>query len=187
MIKLYPHQVEALKLTEHHNRVAYYYDMGLGKTYIGSEKAISLKQNILVVCQKSKVSDWYLHFLQNYSKEDCVYDLTFSDKSIDRFVKTCELTNEHKLPQINIGVINYDLLWRRKDLLKLTNFTLMLDESSLIQNETSKRAKFILNKLQPANVILLSGTPIVVNTNTYGVNASCLVGVSVKTYFTDSM
>lgn len=36
----------------------------------------------------------------------------------------------------------------------------MLDESSLIQNETSKRAKFILNKLHPDNVILLSGTPI---------------------------
>jgi len=36
----------------------------------------------------------------------------------------------------------------------------MLDESSLIQNETSKRAKFIIKKLQPTNVILLSGTPI---------------------------
>lgn len=36
----------------------------------------------------------------------------------------------------------------------------MLDESSLIQNETSKRSKFILNKLDPTNIILLSGTPI---------------------------
>lgn len=161
MVNLYPHQVEALKLTEGRNRVAYYYDMGLGKTYIGSEKAISLQQTILVVCQKSKVSDWYLHFLQNYSnKEDCVYDLTSGDKSIERFVKSSELINEHKLPHILIGVINYDLLWRRKDLLKLTSFTLLLDESSLIQNETSKRAKFILNKLKPDNVILLSGTPI---------------------------
>jgi SNF2 family DNA or RNA helicase len=35
----------------------------------------------------------------------------------------------------------------------------MLDESSLIQNETSKRSKFILRKLQFDNVILLSGTP----------------------------
>ena len=34
----------------------------------------------------------------------------------------------------------------------------MLDESSLIQNKTAKQTKFIL-KLQPANVILLSGTP----------------------------
>ena len=43
-------------------------------------------------------------------------------------------------------------------MLKLSHFTLMLDESSLIQNEKSKRSKFIL-KLNPDNVILLSGTP----------------------------
>lgn len=59
-----------------------------------------------------------------------------------------------------VWIINYDLIWRRPELSQLTNFTLMLDESSLIQNETSKRAKFILNKLHPDNVILLSGTPV---------------------------
>ena len=34
----------------------------------------------------------------------------------------------------------------------------MLDESSLIQNHTAKRTKFVL-KMKPENVILLSGTP----------------------------
>ena len=58
-----------------------------------------------------------------------------------------------------IGVINYELAFRRPELSKLKDFTLMLDESSLIQNEQAKRSKFILNKLKPANVILLSGTP----------------------------
>jgi SNF2 family DNA or RNA helicase len=58
-----------------------------------------------------------------------------------------------------VGIINYDLLWRRPELSKLKDFTLMLDESSLIQNEKSKRSKFILKQLHPANVILLSGTP----------------------------
>ncbi len=57
-----------------------------------------------------------------------------------------------------VCIINYELAWRRKDLLKLRDFTLMLDESSLIQNKTAKQTKFIL-KLQPTNVILLSGTP----------------------------
>jgi hypothetical protein len=56
-----------------------------------------------------------------------------------------------------VGVINYDLIWRRKQLLGLKDFTLMLDESSLIQNEKAKRSKFILN-LNPLNVIMLSGT-----------------------------
>lgn len=35
----------------------------------------------------------------------------------------------------------------------------MLDESSLITNEKAKRSKFILDKLKPSNIILLSGTP----------------------------
>lgn len=43
-------------------------------------------------------------------------------------------------------------------MLKLKGFTLMLDESSLITNETAQRSKFIL-KMQPESVILLSGTP----------------------------
>jgi SNF2 family DNA or RNA helicase len=57
-----------------------------------------------------------------------------------------------------IGIINYDLIWRRRELLKLTDFTLMLDESSLITNPSANRSKFIL-ELNPTNVILLSGTP----------------------------
>lgn len=49
-------------------------------------------------------------------------------------------------------------MWRRSELLQLKDFTLMLDESSLIKNSTSNRTKFIM-KLNPTNVILLSGTP----------------------------
>ena len=43
-------------------------------------------------------------------------------------------------------------------MLRLCGFTLMLDESSLIQSDTAKRTKFIL-QMNPQNVILLSGTP----------------------------
>lgn len=64
-----------------------------------------------------------------------------------------------KIPCQFIGIINYDLLSDIKELLKLTDFTLMLDESSVIQNETSKRSKFIMKMKGSSNVILLSGTP----------------------------
>lgn len=40
-MQLYPHQQTALEKTAHFNRVAYYLDMGLGKTFVGSEKANS--------------------------------------------------------------------------------------------------------------------------------------------------
>lgn len=151
-MKLYEFQEDVLDQSKELNKVAYYYDMGLGKTFIGAEKLYRLKAPInLVVCQKSKVDDWCNHFYNNYSDVD-VFDLTKKDVYQDFFHGVFET-----LPAI--GIINYDLLFRRPELAGLQGFTLLLDESSLIQNETSKRSKFILKQLKPANVILLSGTP----------------------------
>ena len=66
-MELMEHQKKALKESKGLNRVAYYWDMGLGKTFIGAEKLIQLgKQINLVVCQKSKVQDWIDHFQDNY-------------------------------------------------------------------------------------------------------------------------
>ena len=157
-MNLYPHQSEALLDTEGKNRVAYYLDMGLGKTFLGAEKAVQLGSNIiLVVCQKSKIQDWVDHFKEQYVNLDGVYDMT---NKVDHgvFFHLYEFVH---LPHNNkkyVAVINYDLIWRRKDFLNLKDFTLILDESSLIQNQKSKRSKFIL-KMNPKNVVLLSGTP----------------------------
>lgn len=156
-MELFKHQQEALEQTKDLNRVAYYLDMGLGKTFVGAEKAMSLNKDILIVCQKSKIADWKEHFFKYYiDKMKCdesgawCYDLT-SNTGMDMFL--------HSIYKIRIGVINYELAWRRQtELLNLENFTLMLDESSLIQNQGAKQSKFIL-KLNPDNVILLSGTP----------------------------
>ena len=151
---LYPHQKAELEATKDFNRVAYYHDMGLGKTFVGAEKIIQLGSFInLVVCQKSKIEDWQDHFLLHYSEKTIVFNLT--EKS--DFKEFFEATNKNYKGQV-IGIINYDLIFRRKELLKLSDFTLLLDESSLIQNEKAKRSKFILS-LKPKNVILLSGTP----------------------------
>ena len=159
-MNLYPHQTEALDLIKDKNRCAVYYDMGLGKTYIGSEKMIQLGSKInLIICQKSKIDDWINHFRLNYSEvtDFFVYDLTSELK--DFLEEVNHVIKDDLFGFIPIvGVINYDLVWRRKELLKLTDFTLMLDESSLITNRTANRSAFIL-KLNPTNVILLSGTP----------------------------
>lgn len=151
---LYPHQKAELEATKDFNRVAYYHDMGLGKTFVGAEKIIQLGSHInLVVCQKSKIEDWQDHFHLYYSEKTTIFNLT--EKS--DFKKFFEVINAYCKNQI-IGIINYDLIFRRKELLKLSDFTLLLDESSLIQNEKAKRSKFILS-LKPKNIILLSGTP----------------------------
>jgi SNF2 family DNA or RNA helicase len=142
-IILYPHQRQALNHTQNINRVAYYLDLGLGKTFVGSEKMKQLNNPYnLVVCQKSKIKDWAEHFKTYYDYEVII----FKNQSIE------------SIPPHSVIIINYDLVWRRKQLHELRDFTLMLDESQYIKNETSNRAKFILG-LNPTNVILLSGTP----------------------------
>jgi SNF2 family DNA or RNA helicase len=125
-------------------------NFGLGKTFIGSEKLCQLNARVnLVVCQKSKIDDWINHFKENYERNYFYYDLS-NKKDYELFF----------LVDFNcIGFINYDLLFRRPELANLKDFTLLLDESSLIQNEKSKRSKFILKQLKPKNIILLSGTP----------------------------
>lgn len=152
-MKLYKHQSEALEATRLFNRVGYYHDMGLGKTYTGAEKMreLGLKLN-LVVCQKSKINDWIEHFEEHYPEWN-VFNLTTWEREDWNGLKNWPADN-----LTDVFVINYDLVFRRPELLKLNNFTLMLDESSLIQNEQAKRSKFILS-LKPENVILLSGTP----------------------------
>lgn len=127
---------------------------GLGKTFVGSEKMKQLNNRInLVVCQKSKVSDWFEHFDNNYKNQGYIF-LNLTKKLEFEFFIDMTQRNDSKL----VGIINYDLVWRKPELLKLKNFTLMLDESSLIQNRKAKRTKSIL-KMKAENVILLSGTP----------------------------
>lgn len=77
------------------------------------------------------------------------YDLT-KKKRLDEFMGA-ERINK-------VGIINYESAWRKPELLKLRNFTLMLDESQAIANNTSKQTKGVV-KLKFDNLVLLSGTP----------------------------
>ena len=151
------HQQQALDQTESFNRCAYYLDMGLGKTFVGAEKMYLLNNDVnLVVCQKSKIDDWLDHFEKYYPDYE-VFNLTKKTQAV-RFRELIDTSTIYDYKTQIVGVINYDLVYRRSYITHIRDFTLMLDESSLIQNETTQRAKFIL-KLQPESVVLLSGTP----------------------------
>lgn len=142
-MKLFPHQEQALNQTYEYDRVAYYLDMGLGKTFVGSEKMWELNTPFnLLICQKSKIDEWKEHFEQYYDYKVIVFD----KQKIE------------EIPPESVLIINYERAWRRDELLELKHLTVMLDESSKIKNESSKQTKFIL-KLNADNVILLSGTP----------------------------
>lgn len=143
MIELYDFQKG--KVTT--KNTALYWGPGLGKTYSSLDRAAQYGDpRVLVVCQKSKVDDWIRDIkrffpdaeepcnLRKSGWENCVNDNQFS-------------------------VINYDLLWRRREALsKLTDYTLICDESSLIKNPSAQRTKAV-QRLHPNHIILLSGTP----------------------------
>ena len=148
-MKLFDYQEKALVLTSDKDNSAFYYDMGLGKTFIGSERLRLYGERVnIIVCQKSKIKDWCEHFKEHYT-DYAVFDLT-NKKDMQGFM----IYPIYKC----IGIINYELAYRREELRKLKDFTMMLDESSMIKNETAKRTKFILS-LKPSHTILLSGTP----------------------------
>ena len=155
-MELYQHQKQVLSDTERFNRVGYFLDMGLGKTFVGSEKMWDLNTAVnLLICQKSKIDDWVDHFTEYYPDYK-VYNLTKKTQSImfRRYMDGEHIADDESV----LGVINYELAFRRSYIAHISNFTLMLDESQYIQNETAKRSKFVLS-LKPENVILLSGTP----------------------------
>lgn len=155
-MQLYSHQRQVLEQTEQFNRVGYFLDMGLGKTFVGSEKMWELNTAVnLLICQKTKIDDWVQHLKENYL-DFKVYDLTRKTQSImfRQLVDNKGIASNESV----IGVINYDLVFRRSYIAHISDFTLMLDESQNIQNEKAKRSKFVLSLL-PESVILLSGTP----------------------------
>ena len=113
-----------------------------GKTFIASEKMQELDENLtIIVCPKSVVDTWENH-IKIYYPQYQVFKYIIPEQ----------------LPKKSVIIINYDLVWRRKDFMELRDYTLILDESQSIKNSTASRTKFIM-KLNFKDLILLSGTP----------------------------
>lgn len=141
-MELYKHQKQVLEQLKNKNKCALYLDMGLGKTFVASEKMKELDERLaIIVCPKSVVDTWENHISLYYP----TYQVT-----------KYEIPKDLTIPSVII--VNYDLIWRRKEFLSLSNFTLILDESQFIKNSTASRTKFIM-KLNFKNLILCSGTP----------------------------
>lgn len=141
-MELYKHQVQVLEELKDKSKCALYLDMGLGKTFIASEKMKQLDEKLnIIVCPKSVVNTWENHIKLHYPE----YTVFKYKLPIDRTIKS-------------VVIINYDLIWRRKEFQELKDFTLILDESQFIKNSTAARTKFIM-RLKFKNIILCSGTP----------------------------
>lgn len=142
-VKLFKHQEDTLKSLEGVNRCCLAHDMGLGKTFTSTEKLRSLDfKHALVVCQKSLIPTWLKHLGDNYP------ELTVVDYTKPKA----------KIPDSKcVIVLNYDIVFRRPELMRLKNLSVILDECTIVSNPSAKRTKAIF-RLDIRNIILLSGT-----------------------------
>ena len=145
-MKLYKFQQGIVNQLHNKYRCAIYSGCGTGKTIMASELLTYRTGKTLLVCQASKVSDWIEHF-QTYYPSVKVFNLR----------KVTQLEEFNGYASTCIGVINYDLIYRRE----INRFnTLVLDESSEIKYDNTKKSRAILSLVSPkTSIILLSGTP----------------------------
>ena len=107
-LELFDFQKDVLNRTQQFNRTAYYLDMGLGKTFVGSEKMHQLGAHTnVVICQKSKIPDWVKHFETYYPD---LSTMNATEKSFNYDVDMHFFGVERKP---HVLVVNYDLIYRR--------------------------------------------------------------------------
>lgn len=128
----------------------------IGNAYTGAEKIHQLGGRVnLVICQKSKIDDWYRHFQNSYYSSGADENIILPHNLADTDGMTVFKWNIGTSGGCQlVGIINYDLIYRRPELSKIQFDTILLDESSIIQNGSAKRTKAIM-KLKTQNVILL--------------------------------
>lgn len=160
--KLRPHQAQAVKAIRHLGfRVLLADDMGLGKSFVSlyswwiSPRA---KQQLLILCPAYIKRKWAQEIRQAFEDETKQPLLIDGDRA--------QRANQFaQLADAQIAIINYDLLpWITEGQMELLQQfsqggTTIFDESHYLKNRLSQRTKACM-KLQPDQVMLLTGTPI---------------------------
>lgn len=138
-MELYEHQKQVLEQIKGKKRVLLALEMGLGKSLCASEHLKTLDYKYcLIVCPKSLIPMWQEHYQKFYGQ------------AINDFTKTKKIVE-------GINIVNYDLVFRRKELLSIPKVTLVLDEVNAIVNDRAKRTKAI-RSMDIDNLIMLSGS-----------------------------
>ena len=75
-----------------------------------------------MICQKSKIDDWVEHF-NTYYPDYSVFDLTKKIQAV-RFRELIETDKVYDYDLQIVGVINYDLAFRRPYIAHIRDFTL---------------------------------------------------------------
>ena len=140
MVKLFPYQEKIIEEIKDRKRCLLAMEMGTGKTYVATEKLATIDfEYCLVICPKSLIPMWIEHIEKNYPQYE-----------VNNYAKTKKIIK-------GINILNYDIVFRREELFRLKNLTVIIDECVALSNINSKRTKAVM-KLDIENLIMLSGS-----------------------------
>ena len=132
--------------------VPLFMSMGCGKTVT----SLNIFKNnptdkILIICLISKMNDW-----KEDLKDECNIDAVILDKGSTKNKKMVEGSG------VTAFIINFESAWRCDNLLRWVddNTTVLIDESHIIKNPTSKIGRFCrLLSSRTKHKLILTGTP----------------------------
>lgn len=154
--KPYRHQVKALKRALKQKYLGVLWEPGLGKSklivdWASAENMRGNVQRVLIVCPLSAVGVWEDEF---YLHSPVRYRFTAPDPRTTRIP-------HYKSTRLHVVVINYDLSWRRKKMLKRFNPQMVVaDESHRIKRPSTRRSWYMRSWNKAPYRSILTGTPV---------------------------
>lgn len=151
MKKLFKYQEDIVNNVKN-SSVPLFMGMGTGKTVT----SLNIYKNnptdkILIICLISKMDDW-----KEDLKDECNIDAVILDKGSTKNKKMVEGSG------VTAFIINFESAWRCDTLLRWVddNTTVLIDESHIIKNPTSKIGRFCrLLSARTRHKLILTGTP----------------------------
>jgi SNF2 family DNA or RNA helicase len=160
--KPYPHQVEALKRFWGKWFLALFWEPGTGKTKATIDIACALFQagkarRFMIVAPLSVLGVWKEEFELHATSP---YTLFIMDKTwykrLPMAVRWSMMQEDH----MTVIVVNYDIIWRRKEIAKLYSpGFIVADESHRLKKPSARRSKFMRTMNVAPYRMILTGTP----------------------------
>jgi SNF2 family DNA or RNA helicase len=155
--KPYVHQVKALKRALKRHHIGLLWEPGTGKTKAIVDWTCALflagkADRALVICPLSVTGVWEEEYETHAPIPYRLVTLDKKDESLD-WGRSPERV-------LSVLVVNYDLAWRRKELIDAFNADIVVaDESHRIKKPSTRRSRFLRTRSRARYRAILTGTP----------------------------
>jgi len=151
--KPWPHQKEGLIRALKQRAIGFFWEPGTGKTKVvvdwaAAENMMQHVQRVLIVCPLSVIGVWEDELAVHCPVPYHFYPFTKDTKRVPRS------------KQLIVMVANYDVVWRRQELVEAYNPQMVIaDESHRIKKPSARRSMFFRKWRHAPYRAILTGTP----------------------------